>query len=95
MNVAPATRRSKGRVRDGGGARLDDGVGQGEFGGKRFVGLPVILLLHPLLVKVTYLGHFVISFARLSANSISDVGVFCVFLMKTRTTTTRLPWAVT
>ena len=69
MNVRPATRRSKGRVRDEGGARLDDGVGQGEFGGKRFVGLPVILLLHPLLVKVTYLGHFVISFARLSANS--------------------------
>src|ERR1039458_4762728 len=76
-------------------ARVNHGASKLELRRQGFIRLPVFHALHPLLVKVSYLGHGSNSFARFRANSISRFGVFCVFLMKTRTTTTRRPTAVT
>jgi hypothetical protein len=59
------------------------------------MGLPVLFCLHPFPMKIVYFGHDKISFARVSASSISRFGVFCVFFMNTRTTTIRRPAAVT
>ena len=76
-------------------ACVDDGARESKLWREVFMGLAVILVLHPFLVKVAHFGHCEISFARFKASSISRLGVFCDFLMKTRTTTTRLPTAVT
>jgi hypothetical protein len=55
--------------------------------------LAVILALHPLLMKVAYFG---IAKSPLPASARSPgFGVFCVFLMNARTSTTRRPTAVT
>ena len=76
-------------------AGFDYRSGNGELRREFLVGLTIFLLLHPLFMKGLHFGHRAISFARFKANSISGLGVFCVFLMNTRTTTTRRPTAVT
>jgi len=74
--------------------RFDHGLRQREFFFKRVIFLPLVRILHPLCMKVFHLGHWT-SFARIRASSSSCLGVFCVFLTKTLTMTTRLPVAVT
>lgn len=75
--------------------RSNDRAGQCKLRREFCMGLAVFLVFQPFLVKVVDFGQFTISFARFKASSISRPGVFCVFLMNTRTTTTRLPTAVT
>jgi len=71
-----------------GDARMDDRPGKRKLWCEIFVSLAVLLVLHPLPMEVVHFGHGKISFARLSANSISWFGVFRAFLKNTRSTTT-------
>jgi hypothetical protein len=79
-------------------ARLDHRRGQRELVFEPIVGLDVFRVLAPLGDRFLDRDHFlrahVTSSARRRASSISRRGVFCVFFVKTRRITTRLPVAV-
>src|SRR4029453_7357770 len=68
------------------------------FLAQRIIGRPKLGILTPPgngFVRRDGLAAHFNSFARSSANLISRRGVFCDFLTKLRSTTTRLPFAVT
>ena len=68
--------------------RFDDCARERELRRKFLMSFPILLALHPLLVKIFDLAHGDNSLARFRANSISRFGVFWDFLTKTLTTTT-------
>src|SRR5437879_6546817 len=76
-------------------ARLNNRSRERELGSQASVLFAILVVLHPSLMEVIHFRHTKISFARSSASSISRAGVFCVFLMKTRTTMTRCATAAT
>jgi hypothetical protein len=62
--------------------------------GARVSGFTIVRVLHPFLVQMANFAHSCISRARFTANLISCAGVSRVFFTKTRTTITRLSFAV-